>query len=84
MPIKNIHVFFFLYVFVFCALAISGNKDYNRVYETVSVPRETMVILKTAQQNLGPADTSPGTLFRPGYYLFNLKTLMIFHYINMH
>lgn len=66
---------FFLYVFVFCALAISGNKDYNRVYETVS---------ETAQQNLGPADSSPGTLFRPGYYLFNLKTLMIFHCINTH
>lgn len=75
---------FFWYVFVFCAMAVSGNKDYNRVYETVSVPRDTMVILKTAQQNLGPADTSPGTLFRPGYYLLNLKILMIFHYINMH
>lgn len=75
---------FFWYVFVFCAMAISGNKYYNRVYETVSVPRETMVILKIAQQNLGPADTSPDTLFRPGYYLLNLKTLMISHYINMH
>ena len=30
----------------------SGTKDYNRVYETVSVPRETVVILKTAQQIL--------------------------------
>lgn len=86
MPIKK-HLcilYFFWYVFVFCAMDKSGTKDYNRVYETVSVPRETMVILKTAQQNLGPADTSPGTLYRPDYYLLNLKTSMMFHHINMH
>lgn len=50
---KHLYIlYFFWYVFVFCAMDKSGTKDYNRVYETVSVPRETVVILKTAQQIL--------------------------------